>query len=147
MVPGVQGTARIDWTLAGRVAGAFDVALPMTSTFELNLLTGRAFKHTDGWDLSKVSPPAAAACVASRLAWSARQASQDASDAVGKAAESLSSLASLDDDDDTIYSNPADPTRFFQGSGDNFKSDALLFATGVAIMYAVFKAFSLIETL
>jgi hypothetical protein len=50
--------------------------------------------------------------VASRVAWSARQASQDAGEGLNKAAESLSSLTSMDEDQ--YYQNPTDPTRVSQ---------------------------------
>jgi hypothetical protein len=71
---------------------------------------------SESWDLSGLSPPAAAGCTASRALWSAQQAGKDASDAVGKAAaESLQSLASQDEDE--YYMNPNDPTRVSTGGG------------------------------
>jgi hypothetical protein len=65
---------------------------------------------SDSFDLSGLSPPAAAAVTGSRALWSAQAAGRDASDAVGKAAqESLQSLSSQDEDE--YYMNPNDPTR------------------------------------
>lgn len=44
-----SGRALIEWTLSGGLAGAGQVSVPMTSTFELNLLTGRVMTHTCVW--------------------------------------------------------------------------------------------------
>jgi hypothetical protein len=37
--------AQINWLLAGQLA-AFNVVIPMTSVFELNLVTGRVLSQT-----------------------------------------------------------------------------------------------------
>ena len=72
--------------------------------------------HRESWDLSKLSPPVAAAVTASRVLWSAQSGGRDAADAVGKAAaESLQSLSSQDEDE--YYMNPNDPTRVSGGAG------------------------------
>jgi hypothetical protein len=64
----------------------------------------------ESWDLSGLSPPAAAAVLGSRLLWSARAASKDASNDIGnKVTQSLNSLGSTDEDE--YYMNPNDPTR------------------------------------
>lgn len=139
-----NGRAQIDWVLSGQLS-AFSVSIPVKSVFELNLLTGRVASHTDSFDLSGLSPPAAAAVTGSRALWSAQAAGRDASDAVGKAAqESLQSLSSQDEDE--YYMNPNDPTRFFQ-KNDNTMNDAFMIATGVAALYLVYKVFEQIETL
>jgi hypothetical protein len=39
-----NGTAQILWTLSGQL-GTFALSIPMTSLFELNLLTGRVLSH------------------------------------------------------------------------------------------------------
>eukprot|EP00877_Chromochloris_zofingiensis_P000766 jgi/Chrzof1/10690/Cz05g08220.t1 len=137
-----KGTALINWTLSGQVA-MFNVQIPFSSVFELNLLTGRVSTHKESWDLSKLSPPAAAACVLSRVAWSAKQASQDAQDKLGKAADSISSLTSMEDD--TYYQNPSDPTRFFQQ--DNGMGDVFMMGTLVAALYLAYRVFAEIENL
>lgn len=137
------GTAEVKWQLCGKV-GVFPVDIPMTTTVQLNLVTGRVLQHNEGWDLSALSPPAAAAAVASRMAWSARQASQDAGEGLNKAAESLSSLTSMDDDQ--YYQNPTDPTRFFQQNNSE-RNDAINIALVVAGLYLVFKVYSELEGL
>lgn len=69
--------------------------LPGTTDISMNLLTGRIEKQSERHDLSKCSPPAAAAWRATRAVWAAQRASADA----GKAANSmLDSLTSMDDD-------------------------------------------------
>eukprot|EP00775_Hariotina_reticulata_P008669 gene8668-8850_t len=136
--------AQINWLLAGQLA-AFNVVIPMTSVFELNLLTGRVLSHRESWDLSGLSPPAAAAVLGSRMLWSAKAASKDASNDLGnKVTQSLNSLASTDEDE--YYMNPNDPTKFFQKQ-DSTMNDAFMIATGVAALYLVYKVFEQLETL
>jgi len=138
-----NGNAEICWQLKGQVA-MFNIDIPMTDTFSLNLLTGRVLTHTQSWDLSSLSAPARAAVRASRVAWSAKQVSEDAGEGMNKAVESLSSLASMDDDQ--YYQNPTDPTKFFQNQ-DNTKNDAINLALLVAGLYLVFKVYSELETI
>lgn len=139
-----NGTAEISWQLKGQVA-VWQIDIPVTSTFTLNLVTGRVLTHNETWDLSGLSPPVSAAVTASRMAWSAQQVSKDAGEGINNAMDSLSSMASLDDDDQ-YYQNPTDPTKFFQNQ-DNTKNDAINLALLVAGLYLVFRVYSELETL
>lgn len=139
-----SGKAEIQWTLSGQLSN-FKVDIPITSVFQLNLVTGRVTGHTESWDLSGLPPPAASAVMGSRVIWSAKAAGKQASEAISsKVAESLQSLTSMDEDE--YYMNPNDPTRFFQKQ-DNTMNDAIMLALGVAALYLVFKVFEQIETL
>lgn len=140
-----SGRALIEWTLSGGLAGAGQVSVPMTSTFELNLLTGRVMTHTDDWNLRAVPPPASAALLASRMLWSARAAGRDAGESISKGvSESLSSLTSVDEEE--YYGDPTDPTKFFQKQ-DNTMNDAVMIALAVSGLYLVFKVFETLETM
>lgn len=142
-----NGRAQIDWTLSGGLGALSGLSIPVSSVFELNLVTGRVTALTEAWDLSKLPPPVAAALVGSRALWSAKAAGKDAGDALGtKVTETLSSIASLDDDDE-YQMNPNDPTRFFQSQGGQQRQDAFMLATAVAALYLVFKVFESLETL
>eukprot|EP00879_Flechtneria_rotunda_P019285 GHRR01020253.1.p1 GENE.GHRR01020253.1~~GHRR01020253.1.p1 ORF type:complete len:249 (+),score=28.78 GHRR01020253.1:60-806(+) len=104
-----NGKAQINWQLEGQLA-IFSVTIPVTTVLELNLVTGRVTSYTDAFDLSKLSPPAAAFCTLSRMLWSAKAAGRDAGDNISKGVtQSLSSLTSMDEDE--YYMNPTDPTR------------------------------------
>lgn len=138
-----KGTSQIDWKVTGNL-GSLPVELYVLSTFEHNLLTGKVTSHRETWDTSKCSPPAAAAVTLSKLVWAAQQASKDTSDKMGEVADSLSSTMSMDDNN--IYSNPSDPTRFFQQQ-DNTTNDAIMLAGVVALLYFVYRAWSEIFTL
>lgn len=83
-----KATVRINWRMSGKFT-AFDVDIPVESVFEMNVLTGRVISHRETYDVGSLSPPAAAAVTASRLAWSARQGSQDASDELDKVGATL----------------------------------------------------------
>uniref|UniRef100_A0A383VL89 Uncharacterized protein n=1 Tax=Tetradesmus obliquus TaxID=3088 RepID=A0A383VL89_TETOB len=139
-----SGKAQINWTLNGGLSG-MSVAIPITSVFELNLVTGRVTSHTESWDLSGLATPAAAAAMGSRVIWSAKAASKAASDNISsKVNESLSSLTSMDEDE--YYMNPNDPTRFFQ-KNDNGMNDVIMLGLGVSALYLVFKVFEQLETM
>lgn len=77
----------------------------------LHVLHSNAFASCrESWDLSKVSPPAAAALTGSRVLWSAKANAKQTSDSISnKVNESLQSLGSMEDDE--YYMNPNDPTR------------------------------------
>lgn len=139
-----KGTAQIDWVLSGTIR-SMQVRIPMESRITMNLLTGRIEKHTEKWDLSGCSPPAAALLTVSRMLWSFKAASSDAGEDISN---SVASLSSMDQESQDVYMNPSDPTRFFQQGGGNSQfGDILSFATVVAALYFVYKAFEAIETL
>ncbi|GBF93008.1 hypothetical protein Rsub_05619 [Raphidocelis subcapitata] len=133
-----RGTAQIDWAVTGRVA-VFPVTLAARTVVEMNLLTGRVTSLKESWDLAGVAAPASAALVAARISWSAQQTSRDASEGLTRTLDSLSSLASADDDQ--VYRDPTDPTKFFRQE-DSTKQDALTFMTLLAILYAAYKAYA-----
>lgn len=134
---------RFDWEVAGQLQ-SFLVRIQMESVFKLNQLTGRVEEHSESWNLRRCSPVAALAVFANRVLWSAKQASLDASEQIGKVTDSLSSFSSMDEE--SIYRNPNDPTKFFQQQ-DNTVNDLLWLCTGVAILYLFFKTFEALETL
>jgi len=141
-----KGTAEISWTVKGDLFVFSGVSADVVSTFSLNLLTGRVTQHTEAWQASPgVGAAAAAAIAASRAAWAAREASLDAGEGLGRAADALSALASMDGDEgaDGGGGDPNDPMKFFQGQTDRqaFNSDALALATGLAVLWLVYKGF------
>jgi hypothetical protein len=147
-----KGTAEISWTVKGDLLIFSNVSADVVSTFTLNLLTGRVTEHTEAWQASPgTSAPAAAAIAASRAAWAAREASLDASEGLGRAADTLASMASMEDDEGAAggQGDPGDPMRFFQGQTDQqaFNSDALALATGLAVLWLVYKGFEATATL
>lgn len=74
----------------------------------MNLLTGRVERQTERWDLSRCSPPAAAAWQAARALWAAKQGGSE----LGKAVNStLDSLTSMDDGEEYQAPNPNDPMK------------------------------------
>lgn len=133
-----RGTAQIDWQASGQVA-MFQVQVPMKTVLEMNLLTGRVTSLKEAWDLSGVAPPASAALVASRMSWSAQQASKDAQEGLSKTLDSISSLGSTDEE--TIYRDPTDPTRFFRQE-DSTMNDAISIGLLLAVVYAAYKAYA-----
>lgn len=138
-----QETARVDWRLTGQVAsGSIDI--PVQSTIEMNVLTGRILSHKDSWDTSRLSPPVSLLVAASRATWAAKQAAMDAQEKLKEAADSLTStLETSMNDDSAVYRDPTDPTKFFQQSQkqDN-QNDMINFAMIAIAMWAVYKGFS-----
>jgi hypothetical protein len=127
-----NSSAQIRWRLRGKL-GMLPLDVAGTTEIALNLLTGRIEKHKESWDLSKCSPPAAAAWNASRALWAAKRASADA----GKRAnEVLDTLTSIDDEDSFQQPNPNDPMKFFQQK-DTFKQDALLLGGVLLLLYTL----------
>lgn len=49
------------------------------------------------------------------------------------------------DEEEDYYSDPTDPTRFFQ-ENDTFKQDAISILFFFALIYALYKAYSTIFT-
>lgn len=133
-----KGTAQIDWSVTGQVA-VFPVTLAARTVLEMNLLTGRVTSLKESWDLSGLPAPASAALIAARMSWSAQQTSRDAQEGLTKTLDSISSLASADDDQ--VYRDPTDPTKFFRQE-DSTNQDILTFMTLLAILYAAYKAYA-----
>ncbi|KAI8465799.1 MAG: hypothetical protein J3K34DRAFT_461205 [Monoraphidium minutum] len=133
-----RGTAEIEWRVAGQVA-MFSVQVPCKTVLEMNLLTGRVTSLKESWDTGAVGAPAAAALMASRAAWAAQQASRDAQEGLNKTLDSISSMASTDED--TIYRDPTDPTRFFRQE-DSTMQDAVSLGLLLAVLYVAYKAYS-----
>mmetsp|Transcript_25278 Transcript_25278/g.54939 ORF Transcript_25278/g.54939 Transcript_25278/m.54939 type:complete len:286 (-) Transcript_25278:1015-1872(-) len=141
-----KGTAQINWRLTGSV-GAGPVDVSFTSTIEMNLLTGKITSHKESWDLTKCAAPVAAMLTANRMAWAAKQASQDASEGLSKVADSISSTLGSMDEDTSVYQNPSDPTKFFQQNNNQQQNDMITFCMIVAALYVVYKGFSVVVQL
>lgn len=73
----------------------------------MNLLTGRIERQSERWDLSRCSPPAAAAWSAARALWAAKQAGGDAGRKVNSTLDSLASV----DEEEFQQPNPNDPMK------------------------------------
>lgn len=132
-------SAVIEWRLRGKV-GPLPVDVGVTTTIRMNLLTGQIERHTEAWDLSRCSPPAAAAWTLSRAAWSARVGAADAGDATNSLIDSLTSMDS-DADDPGFSADPNDPMKFFQPK-DSFQDDAIFYLGGVAVLYVIVQAYT-----
>lgn len=145
-------TAVIDWRLTGKLrsppGGGLALDARMTSTFELDQITGRVKAHSESWDLgdnAATSLAAKFAATASRRAWATARAAEDAAD---KSAKLLDSLSSFDSDDEGAYvPDPTDPTKFFQGGSDEdqMMRDAFTFAGVLAIFWALSRAWGQLE--
>lgn len=140
-----KANAQIDWQLTGQM-GMAPLDISLTSLIEMNLVTGRILSHKESWDLSRVPTPLRLMISASRASWSAKQAGKDTQEGLSKVADSISSLGSTDEDSNTIYRDPTDPTKFFQQNDSNY-NDMLSFAIIMVAMYAVFQGFSAVITL
>mmetsp|Transcript_7458 Transcript_7458/g.22047 ORF Transcript_7458/g.22047 Transcript_7458/m.22047 type:complete len:298 (-) Transcript_7458:423-1316(-) len=128
------GAAVISWRLQGRVVKVLDIDVRVESTFQLNMLTGRVESHTDEWDLSQCSPPAAAAFTALRAGWAFRQKTIDLQEDSGKFFDSFQSKQAPQ-----ITGDPTDPRKFFIEEDNTFK-DAVLFASVLALFWLFYKA-------
>ena len=89
-----MATAIIEWELKGKLRSppGGSLAAAMTSTFELDQITGRVKAHSESWDLGSnesTSLPAKITANAARRAWAAARAAEDAADMSSK--ESTSS--------------------------------------------------------
>lgn len=142
-------TAVIDWTLEGKVRAppGGKLRAAVSSTFELDQITGRVRKHSEDWevDSSVTSAPTKLAAAAARSAWAAARAAEDAAAGTGKLLESLSSTDG--DDDEAYYSpDPTDPTKFFQSNDEEqMMRDAFTFAGALAIFWGLARAWSQLE--
>lgn len=144
-------TAVIEWDLRGKLRSPPGGRLnaKMTSTFELDQITGRVRAHSEAWDLgdNAATPLAAKISVnAARRAWATARAAEDAAD---KFAKLLDSLSSFDTDDEGEYfqRDPTDPTKFFQGGSDEdqMMKDAFTFAGVLAIFWGLARAWGQLE--
>ncbi|GAQ84489.1 hypothetical protein KFL_001910080 [Klebsormidium nitens] len=106
-----------------------DVVVGITSTFELNQISGQVTQQTDEWDLSGCPPQALAYFMASRLAFSTVEAGKDTGSAASKLLKKVQP-----EDDSQIYVDPTDPRRFFQ-QDDSERRDLYQGALVVALIY------------
>ncbi|GMH36576.1 hypothetical protein BSKO_04444 [Bryopsis sp. KO-2023] len=136
-----KGTAILNWTLTGKLQ-RFQLEADCQTAISLNLLTGQVTKHLDEWDLSKCALPASLAFSFSRAKWAAQEVAKDTRDEVDKISQSFGSM----DEEDRIYGDPTDPTKFFQ-QDDNSMQDAIQVAALLALIYTMYKAYSFIFTL
>lgn len=145
-------TAIIEWDLTGKLRsppGGGQLRAKMTSTFELDQITGRVKAHSESWDLGDNDATSLAAKIsanAARRAWATARAAEDAAD---KSAKLLDSLSSFDTDDEGEYfqPDPTDPTKFFQGGSDEdqMMRDAFTFAGVLAIFWGLARAWGQLE--
>lgn len=135
-----KGTAEIDWRVSGQVA-VFGMQVAAKTTLEMNLLTGRVTALKESLDMSGVAAPAAAALTAARVTWSAQQASKDAQEGLNRTLDSISSMASTDEE--TIYRDPSDPTKFFRQE-DNTMGDAISVVLLLTVVYIAYKAYAIL---
>lgn len=90
-------------------------------------------------DTAGTAAPAAALLLALRASWAAAQAGKEAGEGLNRTLDSLSTLGSADDD--TIYRDPSDPTRFFKQEDSGF-NDALALALLLAVVYLAYTAYA-----
>lgn len=50
-----RGQCQVDWRLRGNIA-VFPIDVEFASEFELDLITGKVYAHSDRWDLSRYVP-------------------------------------------------------------------------------------------
>lgn len=108
------------------------------SKFKLDLITGSVLRQNESWSLHRMSVPAKVVFLAARLGWSAGQLSQDLAE---KAKEGRQDDNSQQQD---IYRDPTDPTKFFQQEDDTMR-DALQIATILALLWLVANAWWQLE--
>lgn len=130
-----DATAEATWNLAGTL-GVVPLSITFTSTFKLDLLTGRVIEQRDRWDLSQCTAQARLAFLVSRAWWSLRQTVQDAK---GESESILQKFSIDEPDQQRYYKDPTDPTRFFHQE-DNTLQDAILFAAALGVFYILVNA-------
>lgn len=136
------GTAVIDWRVQGTILKVLPVDVRVESTFELNMLTGRAMVHKDDWQLGNCSPLSAAVFTAIRGGWALRQKMLD----VKEDSDELFERLQNNQQGPEITEDPTDPNKFFLEDDTMFK-DAVLFASVLALFWLFFKAQYLVAEL
>jgi hypothetical protein len=106
-----KGTALIDWHIEAGPGGSGPGRISVSTTLELNQLTGRVQALHEKWDVSRLSPPAAAALTLGRLVWSLKLAASEASEDVSARLNSLGGEGGGRANDGAYTQNPSDPTR------------------------------------
>jgi len=136
-------TAQIHWDLAGKTL-AGSLKLRFTSTFTMNVLTGRVESHSESWSPADGATQSAAllAFTLKRISWSAAEQVKDVVEGVKEA------MASLGDDDDadpqtSYFIDPMDPNKYIQEQ-DTTMQDALQIATFIAFLYAIVSILNVI---
>lgn len=149
-MPGMT-TAVIEWQLQGKLRSppGGELKATMTSTFELDQITGRVKAHSEAWDLGDNAATSLTAKItanAARRAWATARAAEDAADSSARLLDSLSSFDS-DDEGEYFQPDPNDPTKFFQGGDDEdqMMKDAFTFAGVLAIFWALSRAWGQLE--
>ncbi|KAI8100942.1 hypothetical protein M9434_005326 [Picochlorum sp. BPE23] len=147
-----QATASIEWSVVGTIKGigplsGTPVAVDMTTTIEMNLLTGQIEKREDTWKMASRSS------LQGRLAWNlaravwgsvvrSRMARKTSANLIEKSIDSV--MGSVDDDEDAMSSyqaDPMDPMKFFQ-QNDSFKDDAIALCIFLLVMYIIITGYS-----
>ena len=107
----------IRWRLRGSflLPGASQIGGPLTltltSTYELNQISGQVTDQTDEWELVGSSPAAAAFFWTSRLAWTVAESGRDAKETLGGMKRFLDE--GKEGDGGNIYADPTDPRKVF----------------------------------
>ena len=146
-----MSTAIIEWKLKGKLRSppGGTLSASMTSTFELDQITGRVKAHSEAWDLGDNDATSLTAKItanAARRAWATARAAEDAADRSSKLLDSLSSFDS-DNEGEYFEPDPTDPTKFFQGGSDEdqMMKDAFAFAGVLAIFWTLSQAWGQLE--
>ena len=131
-------TACVEWTLSGETAlGSVD--LKCTSTFQMNVITGKVEDHREEWDFASFQPAALVFAI-SRLRWSLAENLKDGADKLREAA----SQREEEMDSDQYYVDPMDPKKYIQQQDTTF-DDALQLGIVLALIYACVQVLRTIE--
>ena len=123
-------TAVIEWSFTGDyVAGPLN--LDFTSTFEMNVITGRVEEHNEAWKAAGFPSASALLYNANRLAWSISEAGVDAISFV-------QALGERDEEggEESYYVDPADPRKYIQ-QDNSLMDDALQFGIALTLLYTL----------
>lgn len=139
--------ATVRWELNG-VNDIGRVGVDVTTTFKMNLITGRVMEHRETWKVNAARTEAQAGALleSTRKAHALPLNMMELADKASKSINEISkSFASQDDGDrSNIYADPNDPMKFFQQE-DTSKTDLLQFALAASVIFLCTKVFELLN--
>jgi hypothetical protein len=131
-------TAVIEWSLSGEHALG-TVELECTSTFEMNVITGKVESHRDVWRLASLQP-ATLVYNFNRIKWSL---GENAKDQYSRLKEGVDDFMSEDEDKDQYFVDPMDPKKFIQQQDTTF-DDAVQLGLVLTLLYSCVKILTVI---
>ena len=131
-------TAVIEWNLSGEhPLGTVD--LECTSTFEMNVITGKVENHRDEWRLASLQP-AALVYNLNKIKWSL---GENVKDQVTRLKDGVDDYMAEDEDKDQYFVDPMDPKKYIQQQDTTF-DDAVQLGLVLTLLYSLVKILSVL---